>query len=121
MEVVYDGVVNVGVDELKEIVSKLNELVSKAPELQEFIKYVHEAESTKVLDTKTKELMSLAIAIAVRCEPCILWHTDAAVKAGAKLEEILEAIKVAVCMGGGPALMYALKAYNIAKEYLTKK
>jgi len=65
--------------------------------------------------------MSLAIAIAVRCEPCILWHTDAAVKAGAKLEEILEAIKVAVCMGGGPALMYALKAYNIAKEYLTKK
>jgi len=107
--------------ELDKIVSTLNELVPQAPELQKFIEYIHEAESQKVLDAKTKELISLGIAIAVRCEPCIIWHTNAAVNAGATLSEILEVIKVAVCMGGGPALMYALKAYNVAKEFTSRK
>jgi len=107
--------------ELDKIVSTLNELVPQAPELQKFLEYIHEAESQKVLDTKTKELISLGIAIAVRCEPCIIWHTNAAVNAGATLSEILEVIKVAVCMGGGPALMYALKAYNVAKEFTSGK
>ncbi|WP_276814012.1 carboxymuconolactone decarboxylase family protein [Desulfurococcus amylolyticus] len=107
--------------ELEKIVSILNELSSRAPELQEFLKYMHEAESAKTLDTKTKELISLGIAIAVRCEPCIIWHTNAVVNAGATMDEILDVIKVAVCMGGGPALMYALKAYNVAKEFLAGK
>ncbi|WP_341871634.1 carboxymuconolactone decarboxylase family protein [Thermotoga maritima] len=41
-------------------------------------------------------------------------------RAGATEEEILDTIKVAVCMGGGPALMYGLKAYEIALEFLGK-
>ncbi|ADV64947.1 carboxymuconolactone decarboxylase family protein [Desulfurococcus mucosus] len=107
--------------ELEKLSSTLMELVSKAPELQGFVKYIQEAESPAVLDAKTKELISLGIAIAVRCEPCIIWHTDAALKAGASLNEILDVIKVAVCMGGGPALMYASKAYIIAKEFASEK
>lgn len=104
-------------NKLNETLAVLNELVPRAPELQEFIKYLEEAEAPKILDSKTKELISLGIAIAIRCEPCIIWHTNAAVKAGASLEEILDVIKVAVCMGGGPALMYGLKAYEAAKEF----
>ena len=108
-------------DELEKILSTLNELSSRTPELQMFLKYVHEAESAKILDAKTKELISLGIAIVVRCEPCIIWHTNAAVNAGASMDEILEVIKVAVCMGGGPALMYALNAFIVAKEFLAVK
>ncbi|ABV33827.1 MULTISPECIES: carboxymuconolactone decarboxylase family protein [Pseudothermotoga] len=103
---------------IEELRSQLQNLVGKAPELGEFTKYVHTAESPKKLDTKTKELISLGIAIAVRCEPCIVWHAEAAVKAGADEQDILDTIKVAVCMGGGPALMYALKAYQAALEFL---
>jgi chaperonin GroEL len=33
---------------------------------------------TKALDTKTKELMALAIGIAVHCEGCVAYHTKMA-------------------------------------------
>lgn len=41
------------------------------------------ATDTKALDTRTKELMALAISIAVRCEGCVAYPTRAAVKEGA--------------------------------------
>jgi len=105
---------------LEELRKELNELVSKAPELAIFAEFVEKAEATKTLDKKTKELISLAIGIVIRCEPCILWHCVEAVKAGATIDEILDTIKVAVCMGGGPALAYSVKAYEIAREILKK-
>ncbi|HII67793.1 MULTISPECIES: carboxymuconolactone decarboxylase family protein [Thermococcus] len=103
---------------LEELKKKTGELVDSAPEMSKFLEYVHVAEEPKALDTKTKELISLAIAVVVHCESCILWHCEAAINAGATKEEILDTLKVAVVMGGGPALMYAVKAYEIAKEFL---
>ena len=58
------------------------------------------------LDSKTKELMALAIGIAARCDGCIGFHTEAAVKYGATREEVVETIGVAVYMGGGPSYVY---------------
>jgi len=84
----------------------LGELVNKAPELAAFVEYAEKAGATKKLDKKTKELVSLAIGIAVRCEPCILWHRAEAINAGATMSEMLDTIKVAVCMGGGTRLAY---------------
>jgi len=105
---------------LAEMSSAIVELSTRIPEIQKFLEYVREAEAKKVLDEKTKHLIALGIAIAIRCEPCIMWHTNAAVRAGATLDEILETIKIAIAMGGGPALAYAaLKAYKAAKELLT--
>ncbi len=108
-------------EKLSEIKEKLGEVLDKTPELGKFAEYIHVAEAPNELETKVKELISLGIAIAVRCEPCIMWHTEAAVNAGATEGEILDVIKVAVCMGGGPSLMYGLKAYEIALEFLGKK
>ena len=42
------------------------------------------------LDGKTKELIALAIGVATRCQPCIAYHSQGAVKAGASREEIAE-------------------------------
>ena len=67
------------------------------------------------LDSKTKELMALAIGIAARCDGCIGFHTEAAIKYGATREEVVETIGVAVYMGGGPSYVYgaqALDAFN---------
>src|SRR5664280_2437879 len=50
------------------------------------------------LDTKTKELLSLGIAVATRCDPCIAFHAEAAVKQGASREEILETVGIAIYM-----------------------
>lgn len=66
------------------------------------------------LDIKTKELESLAIAIAVRCEGCIVQHTK---KAGATRDEIVETIGVAVMMGGGPSTVYGGKALECYDQF----
>jgi AhpD family alkylhydroperoxidase len=44
---------------------------------------------TKVLDTKTKELMALAIGIAVHCEGCVAYHTKLVHQHGAAREEVV--------------------------------
>jgi AhpD family alkylhydroperoxidase len=59
------------------------------------------------LDKKTKELMALAISIVTKCEPCMEWHLDQAMQAGASEEQVYESIDVAIEMGGGQAAAYA--------------
>ena len=59
------------------------------------------------LSGKTKELMAVAISIAVHCEGCVAFHVHAALAAGATRPELLETIGVAILMGGAPASVYA--------------
>jgi AhpD family alkylhydroperoxidase len=71
--------------------------------------------SSNVIDTKTKELMALAIGIAIHCEGCVAYHTKMAHQHGATKQEVLETIALAVYMGGGPAAVYggdAVRAYD---------
>ncbi len=58
------------------------------------------------IDLKTKELISVAVACYATCEYCIVYHVHAALKAGAKPEEILDAAMTSVLFGGGPAISY---------------
>ena len=44
------------------------------------------------LDAKTRELIALGVAVSLRCDGCINAHTDAALKAGASKEEIIDAL-----------------------------
>ena len=60
------------------------------------------------LDTKTKELMSVAIGTFTRCEYCIVFHTYKAFEAGATSDEIMEAAMVSVAFGGGPSMAYSV-------------
>ncbi len=60
----------------------------------------------KALDVKQKELIALAIGVAMRCKPCIILHVQKSLQAGATREEILEAAGVAVMMGGGPTFTH---------------
>ena len=57
------------------------------------------------LDTKTKELLALALGIAARCEWCISYHVNEAFKAGATKKELMEVGYVTVLMYGSQALM----------------
>ncbi|KKG30450.1 4-carboxymuconolactone decarboxylase, partial [Methanosarcina mazei] len=58
------------------------------------------------LSAKTKELMMVGIAVAIRCEYCLWKHVPEAVKMGATREEILEAVSTAIMMSGGPGVAY---------------
>jgi AhpD family alkylhydroperoxidase len=78
------------------------------------------ATANKALDTKTKELVALGIAVAVRCDPCITFHTESARKHGASREEIMETVGMAIYMGAGPSVMYAAQAVEAYDQYAAK-
>ena len=52
------------------------------------------------LDLKTKRLIALACGLQAGCTRCVQGQTKDAVAAGATKEEVLEAVSVAVVMGG---------------------
>lgn len=83
--------------------------------MQAFSALAGAATKDGALDGKTKELLAVAISIAVRCDGCIAFHTKAALRLGATREEIMETVSIAIYMGGGPSLIYgtqALEAYD---------
>lgn len=58
------------------------------------------------LDTKTKELIGLGMAITARCVYCIGIHVNKVLQAGGTHAEIIDVCQVAMVMGGGPAMTY---------------
>ena len=72
------------------------------------------------LSAKVKEMMALAISIAVGCEGCIAYHVNDAIKAGATRAELLETIGVGVMMAGGPGTIYAAHTLDAVEQFLTE-
>jgi len=71
---------------------------------------------TGTLDAKTRELISLAVAISLRCDGCITSHVEAAIKLGATREEVAEALGVAVAMNAGATIIYATRTLDAYTE-----
>lgn len=74
-----------------------------------------------VLSGKVKELMALAISIAVGCDGCIAYHVHDAITAGANREELLETVGVGLFMGGGPGSIYAAHALEAIEQFLAEE
>jgi AhpD family alkylhydroperoxidase len=85
--------------------------------MQGFSSLARAATKPGALDTKTKELIALAIGVATRCDGCIGFHMDALVKLGASREEVQECLGMAVYMGGGPSVMYAADAMLAFEQF----
>ena len=75
------------------------------------------AERDGALDNKTKELISLALAVAAHCDGCIAVHVAKCLEVGSTHDEIMESAFVAVLMGGGPAMVYTKLVYDALQEY----
>ena len=69
------------------------------------------------LETKTKELIALAIAVTRECDGCIASHARGAASAGATEQEVAEMIGVAILMNGGTATVYGPRALAAFKEF----
>ena len=68
------------------------------------------------LSTKIKRLMSLAIALGVGCENCVLAQSKHAQAAGATREEFLETIGVAVAMRGSTGAAESMRVIKLLDE-----
>jgi AhpD family alkylhydroperoxidase len=106
----------------KELRTGLREMRAGAPEVMKaFAGIAQAALEPKALDTKTKELIALAISVAVRCDDCIAFHAKAAVDQGAGKDEILETLGMAIYMGAGPSVMYAAHAIEACEQFADAK
>jgi len=78
--------------------------------MKAFASLSNAATAAGAIDSKTKELMALAIGIAVHCDGCVAYHAKMAHQHGATGEEVAETVALALYMGGGPAAVYGADA-----------
>jgi AhpD family alkylhydroperoxidase len=104
-----------------ELTGDIRSLRAGAPEVMKgFSALAQAALKADALDTKTKELIALAISVATRCDGCIAFHAEAAMKQGATRAEVLETMGMAVYMGAGPSVMYAAQALEAFDQFSAK-
>lgn len=102
----------------KDISSQLAKMRKEIPEVMSgFSALSQAAYKDGALDKKTKELIVMALAVAKQCPGCIGFHSQTLVKLQASREELLEALSMAIYMGGGPSLMYAAEALEAFEEF----
>lgn len=106
----------------KSISQYVGELRKAQPEtMKGFSAMANSALEDGALDKKTKELIALAIGVALRCDGCIGFHTKTLVELGSTREEVCETLAMTVYMGGGPSLMYAADALRAYDQWAEKK
>jgi len=107
---------------MREMFQELNkayEMMSMyAPDyFRDFIGFFDSTERKGVLSEKTKELISIALAMNAHCLPCVALHVSNAIDSGATKQEILEASEVAVLMGGSPSFVYIKNVLDACEEF----
>ena len=83
---------------------------------EHYMKLLHHAMKDKSLTKTNKELIAVGISAYAYCEPCITWHIREALNGGATDDQVVEAIEVAIEMGGGTVVArganYAFKVLD---------
>jgi len=62
------------------------------------------------LDEKTKELLGLATSMALKCDDCVTYHIVRCIQLGVTDEELLEALNVALVVGGSITIPHIRRA-----------
>lgn len=107
-----------GRDVLGQLEPEGRELRRLIPDVYRNFAGVHRAVMADgALDTRTKELIALAISVTEKCDGCIAAHARGCARAGASEAEVAEAIGVAILMTGGPGTTYGPRALAAFREY----
>ena len=107
--------------ELEEIAQKRRKahkklLSMKSKVYEAFLDMERAAFSNGALAKKDKESIAVGISVVINCKSCMQWHIEQVAKAGASEKEMLEAIEVAMEMGGGPATVSARFALEVLES-----
>jgi selenide,water dikinase len=73
---------------------------------QKFIEFMGQVNRPGGLDAYTKQAISIALSVALRCEPCVKSHIAKAREKGFSEEEIDEAAWMGIAFGGAPCMMF---------------
>ncbi len=96
---------------------KFPEIGKEAPALaQKFFDYYQAVFAEGALTEREKALIALAVAHAVQCPYCIDAYTQACLEKGSDLNEMTEAVHVAVAIRGGASLVHGVQMRNVAEK-----
>lgn len=71
-----------------------------------FKAYMAAINAPGALSARDKKLISLALSVQAKCDPCVHLNAKAAREAGASDEAISEAVALAIAFGGAPTAMF---------------
>jgi len=86
--------------------------------IQRFFNLDTQAYSFGAIPVKMKELMGLVGSMVLRCNECIFYHLDRCVMEGATREELIEAMNIALVIGGSIVIPHMRYAFEVMDELL---
>lgn len=106
----------------KEMNAAMGKVGRALPEIMGGVMQMHKnVTSDGVLSAKTKALIATAVAVKADCDGCITRHVGEALQFGASSEEIMEAVGVAILLGGGPCVVSGAKAMTAMEQFMEAK
>ncbi len=84
--------------------------------MKRFFALDHQAYEPGALPTKTKELLGLVASAVLRCDDCITYHLLRCAEEGWKREEIIDALNVALVVGGSITIPHVRQAFARMRE-----
>jgi AhpD family alkylhydroperoxidase len=97
----------------EQLLSRVGDIAKHSPEVVRGFAALEEAPSKSArLDPKVHELIALAVAVTTRCDGCISVHTRKAIEHGATIDEITEALGVAIALNAGAAMTYSARVLD---------
>ena len=102
-------------EDFNEYRSRMNDRISEIDHLgiKRFFNLDTAAYRDGPVDSKTKELLGLVASTVLRCNDCISFHIAEAVSAGVAIEEITEALGIALVVGGSITIPHVRHAYEV--------
>jgi ribonuclease HI len=84
--------------------------------MKRFFALDQQAYESGALPTKTKELLGLVTSAVLRCDDCITYHLVRCGEVGWKREEVIDALNVALIVGGSVVIPHVRRAFVRMRE-----
>ena len=102
---------------------RLNELVLENADkvTKRFFSLDSQAYREGSIPVKYKELMGLVASLVLRCDDCITYHIVQCHRSGVSRDELIEAMSIALVVGGSIVIPHLRRAYEIMEELYSEK
>jgi ribonuclease HI len=84
--------------------------------IKRFFALDHQTYEPGPLGTKTKELLGLVASAVLRCDDCITYHLVRAAEEGWSRDEVIDALNVALVVGGSITIPHVRRAFGRMRE-----
>jgi ribonuclease HI len=108
-------------DDFQKTRADMNEEILNCGQLgiKRFFALDRQAYEPGLLGTKTKELLGLVSSAVLRCDDCITYHLVRCAEEGWKREEVIDALNVALVVGGSITIPHVRRAFARMREIKT--